>query len=483
MELIGRIQEISILQEALQSERAEMLAVYGRRRVGKTFLIKKVYGNELCFSMSGIHNASLKEQLQNFSNALKEAYGTRLEIKPPSNWVEAFELLKNYLSEPIKQETTGRLRKGKKVIFFDELPWMDTPKSNFLQSLDHFWNSWAAHRDDIVFVICGSAASWMIKKIVHNKGGLHNRVTKRIRLLPFTLAETELFFQHKQIKLDRYSMAQLYMAIGGIPFYLNEVKRGESVAQNIDRICFTKDGLLQHEFSNLYKSLFNNSDKHVKIIKALAGSQRGLSRSEIIHKTKMKTGGAVTELFDELLESGFISEIQAQQKKGKDHIYRLTDEYSLFYIKFIEPNKVGGKNMWMQLSSKPSYTSWCGYAFENLCFKHVGAILKALGISGIASHINSWQHRDAQIDLLIDRQDRSVNICEMKFYAGEFEITKTYAEKLQQKIEVYRKVQAIRKNLFLTLVTTFGVKENMYRNSMVDQVIVLDQLFENYTIR
>ena len=469
MKFIGREYEIKILNDVLKSTQSEMVAIYGRRRVGKTFLVRNCYKKELIFSISGMHNATQNEQLKNFSIALKEAKKSRAKVIAPTSWIDAFEELKDFI---IQQKT-----KSKKVLFFDELPWLDTPKSNFLQALDLFWNSWATNRRDIVLVICGSASSWMIKKILNNKGGLHNRVTKRIRLMPFTLNETELYLKQKQIKLDRYSITQLYMAIGGIPFYLNEVQKGKTVAQNIAEICFSKDGLLQIEFHNLYKALFNNSDKHVRIIKALANSHQGLTRNEIIKKAKLNTGGSISILLNELLESGFITEIKSQHNKLKNNIYRLTDEYSLFYIKFIEPNLPTNKNTWIRLSKESVYASWCGYAFENCCFKHIEEIKIALGISGIHTNIFSWQNKEAQIDMIIDRDDRAVNICEMKFYNTEFEITKAYHTVLQRKLQAYKSENKLNKNNFITLITSFGIKNNNYSNSIIDNVLTINNLF------
>jgi AAA+ ATPase superfamily predicted ATPase len=469
MKLIGRKDEIDILNNVLSSTQSEMVAVYGRRRVGKTFLIRSCYKKELLFSISGMHNATLNEQLINFSIALKEAKKSRAKPIAPSSWIEAFEELKDFI---LSQKT-----KTKKVLFFDELPWLDTPKSKFMQALDLFWNSWATNRNDIVLVICGSAASWMIKKILNNKGGLHNRVTRRIRLMPFTLHETELFLKHKHIKLDRYSITQLYMAIGGIPFYLNEVQIGKSVAQNIEQICFSKDGLLQTEFQNLFKALFNNSDKHVRVIKALANTHKGLTRNDIIRKAKLNTGGSISILLNELLESGFISEIKAQHNKLKNNIFRLTDEYSLFYIKFIEPNLPTTKSTWTRLSKGSVYFSWSGYAFENTCFKHSQEIKKALGISGIHTNIFSWQSKEAQIDMIIDRDDRVTTICEMKFYNTEFEISKAYYSTLQRKLQAYQSDNKSNKNNFITLITSFGLKHTNYSNAIIDNVLKLDNLF------
>jgi uncharacterized protein len=466
MEIIGRDNEKKILIDALSSTQSEMIAVYGRRRVGKTFLIENVFEDKICFSISGIHKGSLKDQLNEFSKTL---FPKKKDQQVIANWFDAFDLLETHV-EAIKG-------KQKKVIFIDELPWLDTPKSKFIAAFEHFWNTWASKRTDIILVICGSAASWMIKKILNSKGGLHNRVTIRIRLLPFNLNETEQYLKTKNIRLNRYDLCQLYMSIGGIPFYLKQIRRGESVTQNIERICFAKDGLLHTEFDNLYRALFNNAAKHIAIINSLAVSPQGLNRNTIIKNSKFESGGGVSEVLNELLESGFITEIPAQNTKAKNNIYRLTDEYSLFYLKFIQQNKFAGAGAWASLSKTQSYTTWCGYAFENICFKHTNAIKKALGIAAVYTNIYSWHNNKAQIDILLDREDRCINICEIKYYKSQFEITKSYETKLRAKMEAYQHDTNTNKNLFLTFITSRGLKENMYKTSLVENSLTLDDLF------
>ena len=466
MEIIGREIEKNILLEALSSTQSEMIAVYGRRRVGKTFLIEQVFEDKICFNISGIHNGSMQDQLNEFSKVL---FPKKKERQVFVNWFDAFDLLEEYL-EAIKG-------KQKKVIFIDELPWLDTPKSKFLPAFEHFWNTWASKRTDIILVVCGSAASWMIKKILNSKGGLHNRVTIRIRLLPFSLQETEQYLKTKNIRLSRYDLSQLYMCMGGIPFYLKQIRRGESVIQNIEQICFTKDRLLFSEFDNLYKALFNNAAKHIALINALANSPQGLNRNVLIKKSKLLSGGGVSGVLNELIESGFITFIPSQNTLVKNNLYRLTDEYSLFYLKFIQQNKFAGQGAWASLSKTQSYTTWCGYAFENLCFKHTKAIKKALGIASVYTNIYSWHNSKAQIDLLIDREDNCINICEIKYYKSEFEITKNYDEKLRVKIDAYQSDTSTNKNIFVTFITSRGLKENMYKISSVHNSIILDDLF------
>ena len=474
--VIGRDHEKEIMHEILHSESAELLAVYGRRRVGKTFLIRNFFEEHIAFEFSGIHDANTKTQLENFSLALSVFSRSQL-LDTPVNWLNAFKMLTDYM--------TPLLKKKKQVIFFDEFPWIHSQRSGFLQAFENFWNSWAVKQQNLIVVICGSSASWMIKKVVNNRGGLHNRVTKKIRLLPFTIAETELFLKSRNIKLDRYQVLQLYMVMGGIPHYLKEIKKGESMVQTVDRICFTKDGLLFDEFKNLYDSLFDNAGNHLVIIRVLAKRSSGLTRQEIIEASPFTSGGGMTRLLDELTESGFITPYIPFDAAVKNSIYKLTDEYSLFYIKFIENRKTSGKGTWIKYSTGNSWRVWSGLAFESICMKHVVEIKRALGIEGVYSETSAWRARNTdgdpgvQIDLLIDRQDKCINLCEIKFSVDEFTITKKYALELQQKEAVFRRHTQTRKAIFLTMISTQGIKNADAFPGLVQSDVTMDALFRN----
>lgn len=474
--IIGRETEKTILENLLKSNAPELLALYGRRRVGKTFLIKTYYKDHLAFACSGQYQGKTKEQLINFAIQIGTFFPDHKPPMAPQNWQAAFQLLENCLNT--------KKDRYKKVLFFDELPWLDSHKSGFLSAFSYFWNMYASKRADLLVVICGSAASWIIDKVLNNRGGLHNRVTQRIRLLPFTLGETEKYLAHRNIKPDRYQLLQLYMTLGGIPQYLNAVERGRSTAQNIDKICFSKDGALAHEFDNLYQALFNHPEKHIQIIKALAKKNKGLTRNELLVTGKLPTGGGITTALNELTESGFILKIYPYGKQEKNALYRLTDEFSLFYLKFMQLTKANEKNNWLQLSTTTAYHAWCGYAFENLCFTHIEQIKKGLQIAGIHSSYYSWQvtgnsqNKGAQIDLLIDRADNCINIFEMKFSNTEFTITKKYAEELTNKLNAFRKQVKTKKTLMLTMLTTYGVSENNYKTQLVEDELKMDILFD-----
>lgn len=470
--LIGRQQERTILQKALTSNEAEMVAILGRRRVGKTFLVNTVYQEQIVFEITGIQNAPLQRQLKNFTYQLSEFSGQKVD--KPSDWFDAFVLLIDYL----KQVKSG----GKKVVFFDELPWLATAKSGFLQGLSFFWNSWAV-KQHIVVVICGSAASWMIQKVVNHKGGLHNRITKRIHLAPFNLAETAAYLKSKNINLDHYQITQLYMAMGGIPHYLKEVEQGKSAVQNIDAICFSETGLLKNEFTRLYTSLFKNAEQHIVIVRTLAQKKQGLTRNQIIQLAGLSDGGSTKRILEELQFSGFVSSYYPFGKKKKDMLYRLTDEYSLFYLHFIEQKMTQETEIWQQLSQTPTYKSWSGYAFESICLKHIQQIKKALGIGGVYSEASTFYKKGTQylkgvqIDLLIDRKDHVITLFEIKFYNAPFVLTKAYAEQLREKMAIFRAATQTPKQLFLCLITSFGILANEHSLGLVDQVLSLEDLF------
>ncbi len=473
--LIGRKEEQAILQGVLRTDEAEMVSIIGRRRVGKTFLVTTTYHKEIVFEITGVQNASRALQLRNFRDVLAEYTNFDLPLEIPSDWLAAFQMLKKYL--------TPLLGKEKKVIFFDELPWLDTHKSGFLQAFGYFWNSWAS-RKNLVVVICGSAASWMIRKVVSDKGGLHNRITKRIHLQPFTLSETEMYLQHRHIHLDRYQILQLYMIMGGIPHYLKEIQAGKSAAQNIDTICFSETGLLKREFSNLYKALFKNAEKHIEIIRALATKKQGLTRNEILHHTRISSGAGMTKVLEELLQSGFINNYFPFGAKKNDSLYRLTDEYSLFYLQFMQTKINETEGLWKHLSQTQAYKTWSGYAFENICLKHLSQIKKGLGISGVYSLASSFYkkgtatEKGTQIDLVLDRNDQVINLFEIKFYNAPFTINKAYAEKLQEKKAIFKASTKTRKQLFISIIATYGLQHNQHSLGLVDSILDTNTLFD-----
>lgn len=469
---VGRTEEITTLQSLVNSAQSDLVAIIGRRRVGKTYLVKNAYKDQFSFHITGVKNATKKEMVKAFVTKIEELSGSKLPLAVPDNWLDAFRLLKNYLLS-IKSAK-------KKVVFLDEFPWMDSHKSSFLSAFEFFWNDWAVDQN-ITVIICGSSTTWMLNNVLNNRAGLHNRITKYIRLEPFTLREARQLLHTKGLKLPDYDIAQLYMALGGVPYYLNEVESGESVIQSIDRILFSEKSSLKNEFQNLYRALFDQYEKYELVVRVLSEKQKGLTRQEIIEASKISNGGGLTRILTELEECSFIKSFQPFGKEKKDLIYRLIDEYSLFYFQFNPQKKPAGS--FIQISTTPKYKVWSGFAFESLCIKHSPQIKNALGIGGIFSTESSFyfkgdaKEKGFQIDMLIDRSDNAINLCEMKFYATTYELTKKEAEKLQLRRELFRTKTQTSKYLINTLMTTFGIKTNEYSLNAIDKVVQLDALF------
>ncbi|MFY0674986.1 MAG: AAA family ATPase [Bacteroidia bacterium] len=473
--MIGRREEITILTKFLKTKGGYLTAMVGRRRVGKTYMVRQVLKENLVFEFTGTQYANKANQLQKFSQKLQEHQKLKYELKPPKDWAEAFVQLKLYL-EGIRKS------KKKPVVFFDELPWIDSRRSGFLQEFSYWWNDWAS-KQNILVVICGSAASWMIKKVINNKGGLHNRVHRTINLKPFSLKETHEFLLSKNLKFNYYQTTLLYMALGGVPFYLEQLETGETATQAINRLCFSKNGALANEFGNLYAALYEHPENHIAIIKALKKKWKGLTRQEIIQSTGISNGGGLTKVLDELTASSFIIEILPFGKKKKDTLYRLADEFSLFYIQFMDGKNRKGQDQWMKTFASQAYKTWCGYAFENICIKHENAIKKSLGISGIKTEVSSFAGtRDSegdglQIDMLIDRADMAINLCEIKFYADEWKLSAKDANLLRKRRERFRQLTGTKKMLINTVISSYGVMANEHANAQVEKALELKHLF------
>ena len=469
--IIGREQEIQQLKRAYDSDEAQLVVVYGRRRVGKTFLIRNVFDNRFSFYFTGAYNVTTKEQLANFHDAIKSQSGQ--QTPKPSTWTQAFNQLKAIVEASPEK---------KKVIFIDELPWLDAPRSGFVSALEYFWNSWGSARKDLLFIICGSASSWIIDKIFRNKGGLHNRVTSRIHLRPFTLHETELYAAHRQLGYVRNQILEGYMVMGGVPFYWSKLRPGKSLAQNINDIFISEDGELRYEFRELYSSIFNRPEKYISIIEALSTKKKGLTREEIVKTAKIENNGHLSNMIEDLIECGFIRKYCHTDKKLKDAIYQIVDCYTLFYYQFVRNSHAIDEEYWMKIQQTPTYNTWCGLAFERVCLLHTRQIKATLGISGIIANIFSWrikkndEHPGVQIDLLIDRTDNVINICEMKYAPNGYILTKAEANKIKTRAAVFSLYTPKNKAIQSVLITSNGSTNTSYALPQLRE-ITADSLF------
>lgn len=474
--VIGREQEQGTFKKLLQSSQAEFGVIYGRRRVGKTYLVREFFNEQIVFSFTGSFETETSIQINNFYVELKRVWALAETSKTPQNWSEAFHLLTDYLF-------TFKGKSEKIVVFIDELPWLDRTGAGFVSALSYFWNQHGSRMNNLILMTCGSAASWILRKLLNDKGGLHNRITKRIELKPFTLKETEAFCLYKNLKFTHYQIAQLYMVMGGVPYYWQAIEQGKSVPQVIDQLCFEQNGLLATEFKPLFQSLFKNAENHISIIETLAKYPYGLTRYQLVEHSKIGNGGSFSRILEQLIDCGFVKALNPFGKKTKDTVFRIIDFYSIFYMKFINGNVSDRTNVWQSLSNGATYQSWMGYAFENICLTHLKSIHETLGISGIYTQVSSFHFKGddtlpgVQIDLIIDRNDGIINLCEAKFTNTEFILTKEYIANLRRKRTVFQQVSKTKKSVTTILLTSYPALQNKYYNEEVHSEVSLDRLF------
>jgi len=475
VKIIGRANEIEILEYCYNSTRSEFVAIYGRRRVGKTFLIRELFKDRITFYASGILDEGIESQLTQWN---REIAGFQYdEIKDADDWLVAFSNL-NTVIEKASQSGNSY----KKVIFLDEISWLAAnKKTGFLAGLDYFWNRWASGREDIMLIICGSASTWITDNIINSKGGLHNRLTRQILLSPFTLKECELFYRDRNIPFTRLQTAEAYMIFGGIPYYMNLFMPHLSLYQNVDAVYFNEGSELRNEFENLYRSLFSNSETYMYVIKALASKGIGMTRNEIVNESGLSDGGNLTKILHNLMICGFIRKYKTYGNKEKDSLYQLVDFFSLFDIKFRGRREEYSNDYWLQISATPLYRAWSGFSYEKLCLLHIPQIKKKLGISGVRTAVYAWSGdmdgSRSQIDLVIERADKVINLCEVKFSSGVYAIEKKYAETIRSKRLSFAYNTKTRSALHNTMITTYGVVRNVESAEIISTVL-LDDLFE-----
>ena len=471
--MIGRKAELEILEDCRTADRSQLVVVYGRRRVGKTFLVREAFDYRFTFTHTGLEKGAFREQLAAFWNELRRQCGVQCPV--PGNWMEAFEALKDAIAASSD---------ARKTVFLDELPWMDTKNSGFVAAIEAFWNGWASARKDVVLVVCGSAAAWMTKKVLHNRGGLFNRASRTIRLEPFTLRECEEYVQAEGLAMDRKDIASAYMVFGGSPYYWSLLDKRESLSQNIDRLFFGQTAELADEFGRLYRSVFPSPEPYIAVVTALGRKKAGMTRTELAGSIRGATNdGKLTELLRNLESSGFIRRYSETGNRRKGSVYQLVDNYTLFYFQFVQGYSGRDSARWSHMVRSAGRAAWEGLAFERVCLQHSAQIKAALGIGGVETSESAWRcaSRDpdvkgAQIDLVIRRADRVVNLCEMKFCSEQFSIDADYAGKLREKIGAFKRETGTRDNCHLTFVTTYGLRRNAH-SAMVQSEVVLDDLF------
>ena len=472
MKLLGRRREQIMLRDCLQSGRPEFLVVYGRRRVGKTYLIREYFNNQFAFYATGVSNQKTRDQLKAFNESLRQ-FGDSVRTIP-TDWMEAFGRLRALLEgEEVQREIVSK----KRVVFLDEVPWMDTARSDFKSALDFFWNSWASAQSDLLLIVCGSATSWIIRHFFRDTGGFYNRITRQIHLLPFSLRECEELFAENQMAMTRKAIIESYMVFGGVPYYLNMFDRRFSLAQNIDTLLFHEDSPLRYEYDRLFQSLFKHSEKHSAIIQSMARKKEGMTRVELAKVKAVGEGEPLTKALSELEECGFIRKYKNFTKKKQGYFYQITDSFVLFHFAFLQKHKIGS---WMSYINTPGYYSWCGNAFEMVCLNHIRQIKEVLGITGVESAEYAWRSSHsspgAQIDLMIDRRDDVINVCEMKYAQIPFVIDSTYEKQLLHKLSAFAEETSSKKSLHLTIICADGLSRNSH-SGIVQHEIGGEELF------
>lgn len=472
MNIIGREREKDIIAKCLESKKPEFLVVYGRRRVGKTYLIREYFNEKFSFYTTGIPDQKTRSQLKAFNESLSN-YGDDTG-RVPKDWFEAFRRLRKILES---KEVYRDAISGKRVVFIDEVPWMDTARSDFKSAFDYFWNSWGSAQEDLLLIVCGSATSWIILNILNDKGGFHNRVTKQMRINPFNLNECKQFYIDNGINFSRDQIIESYMIFGGIPYYLNLLDSRLSLTQNVDNLIFDERGDLHYEYDHLFGSLFKRPDNHIKIIETIASQKRGLQRTDLVSQSGVPDGDGLTKAIRELEQCGFIRQYKNIANAQNGCFYQLIDPFVLFCLYF----RNGKIKSWQSFIKSPDYYAWRGNAFETVCLEHIPQIKLALGISGIESSEYSWKSKKkkggAQIDLLIDRRDDVINLCEMKCTDKPYEVKAEYRENLINKITVFTEEVNPKKSVHVTLVTSNGYKRNEY-SDVIQNVVEPDDLFK-----
>lgn len=470
--IIGREKEMRKLQALANSPRAEFLALYGRRRVGKTFLVNQVFDGQFAFKMTGVIEGSLKDQFTAFADAM-DIFGYEMP-KQPTDWMSAFIMLKKALKKACSPDKRC-------VVFIDELPALDTDNSNVASALGYFWNEWASLQDNMVLIICGSATSWMITHVIDSKGGLHDRLTYEMPIHPFSLKEVEEYLEVHQFVWNRQMTLQLYMVFGGIPYYLSLLDKGESMVQNVDRLFFSHDTIMRREFRRLFNTLYKSPNKYIDIIKALGKSGRGMTREQLASELKCANNGHLGNKLDDLVHCDLIRKNIVREKalKRKDAIYQLCDFFCAFFLTFIDRAEVE-TGYWKNHVNTPEINSWMGIAYERICMAHIQQIKHALRIDGISSLCYSWRSKEtipaSQIDIVIERADKIVNICEVKYSQDEYEMNKEEYEKINRRKNSFVKETGLRHIPWLTLITTEGMAKGKY-SEMFQSQVTLDDLF------
>lgn len=409
---VGRELELKKLRAIGEADEPSIVVVYGRRRVGKTELLEQAFRHRNILKFEGIEGLSEKDQYANAMRQLAKYVGEDLLTKVQiTSWSEFFDLVARYTKE------------GTWTIYLEELQWLANYESKLLSELKYAWDNQFRRNPKLLLILCGSAPSFMLEKVVHSKA-LYNRSQHEIHLQELSISETKLFLKNRS---DR-EIFNAYLSVGGIPEYLKWVDKESSVFQGLCTHAFTSGSFFSREFEKIFTSSLANNKHYREIIETLSRC-KFLSREELAEKLKLTSGGTLSILLTDLEKCGFISKYCPYNLSNSSNVirYAIADNYLHFYFNFIRPiqSKIenGDYNEVPQSAIKmDSYAKWLGFAFERWCRKYSRVIAKILGFSGVQYRSGAYFSRATnkkdpgyQIDLVFDRADKVYTICEMKY--------------------------------------------------------------------
>ncbi len=474
MKIISRKEEKKDLEYCERSKKSELICVYGRRRVGKTFLVEQTF-RDFAFRAVGLEKGTTKQQLKSFGQRLIE-YGDDIK-QTPENWFEAFSRLDKILSG----ESIRRSLNGKKIVFLDEFPWFATKKSDFLVAFEDYWNRRGTQDGDLLFIICGSATSWIIKNVIKNTGNMFQRVTKKICVEPFTLAETELFFKDREFDWSREQIAECQMIFGGLPFFFDLMNTSQSLVKNINRLLFDKDALFGDETKKLLDATLSESPIYEKILSKLAFARYGIKKSELQVEIAAPNG-TYGRAVQDLVDCGYVIEYKKKYEEYNPLYIQLVDPFLLFHYHYLSKEKRIDSYEDL-IGNIGRYDNWRGTAFEILCLNNTASIKSALGIRGVKTECYPWynstdkKNERVQIDMVIERADKITNLCEIKYTNKPFVIDASYEQELIKKRDIFKEKTGTSQALKVIIISAAGVSGTRY-TSYISDIITLDDIFE-----
>lgn len=474
--IIGRKAEQRDLDEWCHSAKPELICVYGRRRVGKTYLVQNAFEGQFAFFATGSDDRRNAVQLKAFHAALRRAGCAERTV--PQDWFEAFNRLRLALEQP----DVVRASCGRRVVFLDEFPWLAAKRSDFLAAFSDFWNGWASCQSDLVVIICGSATSWIVKNILENTASMYNRVTRQLYVAPFDLHDVEEMTQSLRLGWSRDAVLQCYLVFGGLPYYLDMLDRRKSLSQNIDALCLGTNAPLRREVPLLMEASLGNAPLHRAILRELAQSKVGIRRMDLANRVEGGTTGSFKRALDDLEKCGYIRCYTNRYERRKPSVYQLVDPFLLFGFRFMVDRAPDGHGLvsWKDFERTPAYYAWRGNAFEIACVNHTRQIKHAIGISAVKTEDFPWSSSTsepgAQIDMVIERADGVTNLCEMKYTDGPFVADREFEEDMARRRRVFQIESATKNTVQSVLVCPQGLRPNTHSWDIA-HVVDIDDLF------